>query len=145
VDHPRRWNIRFIGRFMIEFGFLSSAFDILTFAILLFLFRASVEIFRTAWFIESLLTELVVALVVRTRRRFYQSRPGTVLLWSTVGLAGLTLAIPFLPSVRILGFVPLPFRLLLTVPAITALYVAATEILRHGSIGVRVSERRFEA
>jgi P-type Mg2+ transporter len=130
VDHPRRWNIRFIGRFMIEFGFLSSAFDILTFVILLFLFRASVEIFRTAWFIESLLTELVIALVVRTRRRFYQSRPGTVLLWSTVGLAALTPVIPFLPSVKILGFVPLPLGLLLTVSAITALYVAATEILK---------------
>src|SRR5207344_677774 len=25
VDHPRRWDMRFIGRFMVEFGFLSSA------------------------------------------------------------------------------------------------------------------------
>ena len=130
VDKPRRWNIRFIGRFMIEFGFLSSAFDFLTFATLLYLFRASVDIFRTAWFIESLLTELVVALVVRTRRRFYESRPGALLLWSTVALAILTLAIPFLPSVRILGFVPLPFGILAALAAITVLYIAATEILK---------------
>jgi len=115
---------------MIEFGFLSSAFDFLTFATLLYLFWASVDIFRTAWFIESLLTELVVALVVRTRRRFYQSRPGAVLLWSTVALTVLTFAIPFLPSVRILGFVPLSFGILATLSAIAVLYIAATEILK---------------
>ena len=36
----------------------------------------SAEEFRTGWFIESLLTELVIALVVRTRRLFFRSRPG---------------------------------------------------------------------
>jgi Mg2+-importing ATPase len=128
VDHPRRWDIRFIGRFMVEFGFLSSAFDVLTFAMLLGFFNANVSTFRTAWFIESLLTELVVALVVRTRRRFYQSRPGAVLLWSTVVLIGLSVVMPYLPFVAILGFVPLPVPLLITLCVITILYVAATEI-----------------
>ena len=128
VNHPRRWNIRFIGRFMVEFGFLSSAFDILTFLTLVFIFSANVETFRTAWFIESLLTELVIALVVRTRRRFYRSRPGTLLLWSTAGLAALTYVIPYLPDAHILGFVPLSWPLLATISAITFLYVVATEI-----------------
>jgi Mg2+-importing ATPase len=36
---------------MIEFGFLSSAFDFLTFATLIGLFHATAEMFRTAWFI----------------------------------------------------------------------------------------------
>jgi Mg2+-importing ATPase len=128
VNQPRRWDIRFIGRFMVEFGFLSSAFDFLTFGTLLFLFGATVEYFRTAWFVESLLTELVIALVVRTRRRFYQSRPGAVLLWSTAALAAVTYAMPFLPFVAILGFVPLSLPLLATISAITFLYVVATEI-----------------
>ena len=130
VNQPRRWNIRFIGRFMIEFGLLSSCFDILTFLTLLFIFKANVDTFRTAWFVESLLTELVIALVVRTRRRFYQSRPGNVLLWSTIGLIILTFTIPFLPSVAVLGFVPLSFDILATLSLITALYIVATEILK---------------
>ena len=113
---------------MIEFGFLSSAFDFLTFATLLTVFHAPTATFRTAWFVESLLTELVVALVVRTRRRFYQSRPGTVLLWSTIILAVLSYVIPFLPFVAVLGFVPLPLSLLATLSVITVLYVLATEI-----------------
>jgi P-type Mg2+ transporter len=128
VDRPRRWDVGFIGRFMIEFGFLSSAFDFLTFATLLTLFQATMETFRTAWFVESLLTELVVALVVRTRRRFYQSRPGAVLLWSTIILAALSYVLPFLPFMSILGFVPLPPALLAMLALITALYVAATEL-----------------
>jgi Mg2+-importing ATPase len=130
VDHPRRWDIHFIGRFMVEFGFLSSAFDVLTFLTLIKIFHADVRTFRTAWFIESLLTELVIALVVRTRRRFYQSRPGSVLLWSTVGLAALTYVVPFLPHADVLGFVPLSPQLLAVVSAIVCLYVVATEIAK---------------
>src|SRR5262249_36591271 len=75
IDRPRRWDIRFIGRFMVEFGVLSSAYDLITFVILLTVFHATPEIFRTGWFVESLLTELLIALVVRTRRPFYRSRP----------------------------------------------------------------------
>ena len=70
--------------------------------------RTPASSFRTAWFVESLLTELVIALVVRTRRTFFRSRPGAVLLYSTLALIALTFAIPYLPFVGVLGFVPLP-------------------------------------
>src|SRR5688572_17382315 len=86
VDRPRRWDMKLIGRYMIEFGGLSSAFDLLTFGALLTIFHAAPETFRTSWFIESLLTELVVALVMRTRRPFFRSRPGGVLLGATLVL-----------------------------------------------------------
>jgi Mg2+-importing ATPase len=128
VDRPRRWDIRFIGRYMIEFGVLSSMFDFLTFGALLVMFRATPEVFRTSWFVESLLTELVVALVMRTRRPFFRSRPGTLLLESTIALIILALAIPYLPFVGVFGFVPLPGGLLATIGLITVLYVAATEV-----------------
>jgi Mg2+-importing ATPase len=130
VDRPRRWDIRFLGRFMVEFGVLSSSFDFLTFGVLLSAFRASPELFRTGWFLESLLTELVIALVVRTRRPFFRSRPGTVLLASTVALIAVTFAMPYLPYAGVLGFVPLPAGLLAALAAITALYVLAAEVLK---------------
>jgi len=127
VDRPRRWDMNFIGRFMVEFGALSSLFDFLTFGALLWVFHATVEQFRTGWFVESLLTELVIALVVRTRRPFFRSRPGTVLLASTVLLIALAVAIPYLPYANLLGFVPLPAGVILALAAITVLYVAAAE------------------
>ncbi|HEY7059816.1 MAG TPA: magnesium-translocating P-type ATPase [Vicinamibacterales bacterium] len=130
VDRPRRWEIGFIGRYMIEFGMLSSVFDFLTFGALLRIFRAAPEVFRTSWFVESLLTELVVALVMRTRRPFFRSRPGTVLLTSTAVLVPVAFAIPYLPFAAVFGFVPLPPALLMVIGAITLLYVAATEVLK---------------
>jgi Mg2+-importing ATPase len=128
VNRPRRWDMRFIGRYMVEFGALSSAFDFVMFGTLLFAFHAAPDAFRTGWFVESLLTELVIALVIRTRRPFFRSRPGTVLLASTGALIPLALAIPYLPFGGALGFVPLPPTLLGAIVAIAALYVAATEL-----------------
>jgi Mg2+-importing ATPase len=128
VDRPRRWDIRFIGRYMVEFGILSSVFDFLMFGALLGIFRATPEVFRTTWFVESLLTELVVALLIRTQRPFFRSRPGTLLLGLTLGVIVLALAIPYLPLTVVFGFVPLPRSLLATIVLITIAYVAATEL-----------------
>ena len=131
VDRPRRWDMRFIGRFMVVFGLVSSVFDLLTFAVLRLAFDAGPEVFRTAWFVESLLTELGVALVVRTRRPFFQSRPGRLLLVSTLVVTIVTFAVPFLPGAPLLGFVRLTPRLLAMISVITLLYLAATELAKH--------------
>jgi len=128
VRRPRRWDMRFIGRYMVEFGTLSSLFDLVTFVVLIVSFRASADVFRTGWFVESLLTELAVALVMRTRRPFYRSRPGTLLLTLTLVLIVVSLLIPYLPTASIFAFVPLPPSLLLTIVFIMLLYVAATEL-----------------
>jgi Mg2+-importing ATPase len=130
VDRPGRWDMRFIGRFMIEFGMLSSIFDLATFAILLAVFHAGPELFRTGWFVESLLTELVIALVVRTRRPFYESRPGRLLFVSTLILIAATFAVPYAPFASMLGFVPLSGALFTTIAAITAAYFAAAEVAK---------------
>jgi Mg2+-importing ATPase len=127
VAQPRRWDIRFIGHYMAAFGLLSSVFDLLTFGALIAVFHATPELFRTGWFVESLLTELVVALTMRTRRPFFRSRPGRVLLLSTMALIPLAVAIPYLPVAAVLGFVPMPGLLAGTVGAVTLAYVAATE------------------
>ena len=129
VASPRRWDNRFIGRYMVLFGLVSSIFDFLTFGILLFVFNATAEEFRTGWFIESLLTELVIALVVRTRRVFFRSRPGTLLLWSTAVVIAITLLLPYLPIRSLFGFVPLPAPLLLLI-GLTLLYVAVAELAK---------------
>jgi len=90
-------------------------------------FLATPELFRTGWFVESLLTELVIALVVRTRRPFFRSRHGKVLLIATIGLIVVTFAMPYLPFASVFGFVPLPGTLVAAVSGITVLCVAATE------------------
>ncbi|MEZ5294621.1 MAG: HAD-IC family P-type ATPase, partial [Vicinamibacterales bacterium] len=128
VARPQRWDIRFIGRYMVAFGAASAAFDVLTFAVLLTAFRAAPETFRTAWFVESLLTELAVALLMRTRRPCYRSRPGRALLVSTAALVPIAVLLPYAPAAALFGFVPLPGTVLAAVLGITALYAAATEV-----------------
>jgi Mg2+-importing ATPase len=130
VERPRRWDMRFIGWFMVVFGVLSSAFDFLTFGALLRLLDATPQLFRTGWFVESLLTELVIALVVRTRRPFFRSRPGTLLWTSTAAIVAVTFAIPFLPFAGVLGFAVLPGTVLLTLIGITVLYIGAVELAK---------------
>jgi Mg2+-importing ATPase len=127
VRVPRRWDVKFIRNFMIVFGLISSAFDYLTFGVLIFVVHAAPPLFRSAWFVESLLTELLVAMVVRTRRPFYRSRPGRGLLLSTVAVSIIALVITYLPIGAPLGFVPMPLPVLGGILTITVLYVLATE------------------
>ncbi len=130
LDSPHRWNTRFIRNYMIVFGVVSSVFDLLTFGVLLLIFRSSPEQFRTGWFVESLLSELVIALVVRTRYLFFRSRPGRLLLMTTGMVVVIALALPYLPFSTLLDFVPLPAPLLLAVIGLTLLYVLATEVAK---------------
>ena len=130
VAKPRRWDTAFIRDYMVLFGLVSSVFDFLTFGILLWVFQAASDEFRTGWFIESLLTELVIALVVRTRRAFWRSRPGRLLLASTVAVIAVTLVLPYLPFSAIFGFVPLPAPLMLAMIGLTLGYVVAAEMAK---------------
>ena len=141
VSGPQRWNVGEIRRFMIVFGLISSVFDLLTFGVLLLLFNADEATFQTSWFMISLLTELVVVLVLRTRKPVFRSRPGRLLLWSTLAVAVATFAIPFLGGVSALfGFVPLSAGALAAVVAIVGGYMVATEIAKSWFFGAGASE-----
>jgi Mg2+-importing ATPase len=128
---PQRWNVAEIRRFMIVFGLVSSVFDLLTFALLLWLVQAGEALFQTSWFMISLMTELAVVLALRTRRPALRSRPGAVLSWATVAVLALTFAIPWLgPIGAAFGFMPLPFGTLAAVVAILISYILATEAVK---------------
>jgi P-type Mg2+ transporter len=128
---PQKWDIRFVRDFMIVFGLLSSGFDLLTFAILLHVFNAGPALFRTGWFVGSILTELAVLLVLRTRRRAFRSRPGTGLLVTSLGMVFITALLPYLPGASgALALVSLPAKVLVTLFAITMVYVATAEWIK---------------
>ncbi|MBN9009952.1 MAG: magnesium-translocating P-type ATPase, partial [Rhizobiales bacterium] len=91
---PSRWNIAFVRRFMLTFGLVSSAFDFLTFGFLLFVLKATEATFQTGWFVESLVTQLAIVLVIRTRKAFWKSRPGRLLSSLTLAVALAAVAIP---------------------------------------------------
>ncbi len=130
VEGPHRWDIHAIRKFMILFGLVSSLFDFLTFGALLYVVHAAPAEFRTGWFVESVLTQLVTILIIRTARPFYRSRPGRLLLQATLLVLAVVLAIPYLPFAEFFEFTPLPLPVMAMLLTITALYVVATEITK---------------
>jgi P-type Mg2+ transporter len=128
LARPQRWNVRETRRFMLVFGLISSLFDLLTFYLLIAVFSASEPLFHSAWFVVSLLTELAVVLVLRTRFAAWQSRPSAVLLWTTAAVVLLAMALPYLgPPAQLLGFVAMPAGLLASLLLIVAAYIGVTE------------------
>ncbi len=128
VKSPERWQIKDVKRFMIVFGLISSVFDLLTFAIVLLVFHSAAAIFQTTWFVISLLTEVAVVLVLRTRGPAFRSKPSRMLLWRSIVMGVFALAIPYLGRLAsAFGFVPLSALQMVTVLVITAGYIAATE------------------
>ena len=77
LRRPRAWDLGEILRFTLVMGGVSSAFDLLTFTVLLKVFHADPDSFRTAWFIESISTQILVIFVIRTWGWTWSSRPDT--------------------------------------------------------------------
>jgi Mg2+-importing ATPase len=130
ISHPSVWDIKSIRRFMILFGLLSSVFDIFTFLVLRIGFGASDVLFRSGWFVESTLTELTVMLVLRTSRRFWRSKPGNGLLWSSAVLAALAIVLPFTPLGTLIGLTALPPLLLFILFALILVYAVLNEVAK---------------
>ncbi|WP_395693453.1 magnesium-translocating P-type ATPase [Piscinibacter sp.] len=128
---PQRWRVLDLQRFMIVFGLISTVFDLLTFLLLHRWFHADEATFQTAWFSVSLLTELAVVLVLRTRGAFWRSAPSP-LLWGTTAAVGvLALLLPLLAPVQSLfGFVALSPSLLAALLGVVLAYLVATELLK---------------
>jgi Mg2+-importing ATPase len=130
IDTPHRWNISFIRKFMILFGPLSSIFDYMTFGVLLFILGASPAEFRTGWFLESVVSAVLVVLVVRTRRPFFKSRPGKGLAITSAAIIIVTVIIPYTPLGTLFGFEPLTPEFLVLMGVIVLIYVVSAELTK---------------
>jgi Mg2+-importing ATPase len=130
VKQPRRWDIRYIRKFMITFGMVSSLFDYLTFAALLLLLHANVEHFRTGWFLESVVSASLIVLIIRTRQPFFKSKSSLPLGLATLFVVLGTLALPYTEVGRLFGFTPMPLGFLLVLVAILFLYIVSAETVK---------------
>jgi P-type Mg2+ transporter len=130
VDYPRRWDIKAIRKFMMTFGLVSSVFDYVTFGLLLLIFHATQDQFRTGWFLESVCSASLIVLVIRSRKPFFRSRPSKYLFVATLSTVVLTLILPFTPLGMIFGFSPLPISFLLLVGIIVIGYIISAEMTK---------------
>ncbi|MEK0084763.1 magnesium-translocating P-type ATPase [Benzoatithermus flavus] len=130
LARPVRWDFRLIERFMLVLGPVSSLFDFLTFAALWWLFGAGETLFQTGWFVESLATQVLVILVIRTRGAPWRSRPHGLLLGLSLGIAAFGAVLPLTPLGGLFGFVPPPPRFYLFLAAAVPAYLALVEAVK---------------
>ena len=131
LARPSHWDIKFIRRFMLLFGPISSIFDFLTFAVMLGPFAAGPALFRSGWFVESLATQTLVVFVIRTHRvPFWRSRPSGPLLGAVLGVITIGAVLPYSPFSHDLGFTALPAGFFAVLAGMVALYLLLVELAK---------------
>jgi Mg2+-importing ATPase len=128
---PARWDVHSIERFMILFGPISSIFDYATFGLLLLMLGQNEKSFHTGWFVESLFTQILVVLVIRTRMSpFWRSRPSRELAAAIFAALVAAVVVPISPLGSVLGFGALPVAFWLLLVVIVAAYLTMVEIAK---------------
>jgi len=131
IERPIHWDIRLIERFMIVMGPISTLFDVATFAVLLLVFHGNEAFFRTGWFVESLVTQILMIFAVRTRRHLFASHPHRAVAGLAFLTAALTLALPFIPGIgRWFEFVRPPAAYFAFLLVVVAAFLVTTELAK---------------
>ena len=142
VAKPQVWNMRGLIRFAAVMGLLSSAFDLLTFAGLQLLFRVSPAEFRTAWFLESMATQILVIFIIRTNGRPWRDLPRPMLVASSLGALLVAMALPFTPVAVWFGFVAPPLQVMGALWLVVIAYLILAELLKKTAIKQAVMRGR---
>ena len=130
LRQPHTLDIGFIQRFMWLFGSISSLFDALTFWLLFHVLEANETLFRTGWFVESLVTQVLVIFVIRTRGRPWASRPSGVLTIASLGTVAVALALPFTPLGALFHFAPPPLVFFGWLAGMVMAYLVTVEVAK---------------
>ncbi|EJN11502.1 magnesium-translocating P-type ATPase [Bradyrhizobium sp. YR681] len=127
---PQVWSMTRLVRFAAIMGPLSSVFDFLTFGALLYLFQASPDEFRTAWFVESMATQIFVIFIIRTNGRPWRNWPDPVLSASSLVALLVAMVLPFTPVGTWFGFVTPPPIMMAGIALLVVVYLACAELLK---------------
>ncbi|MER1968478.1 magnesium-translocating P-type ATPase [Castellaniella sp. GW247-6E4] len=135
LRRPQRWQPDDIGRFMAFFGPISSLFDILTFAMMWFVFGAKTPeqqtLFQSGWFVVGLLTQTLVVHMIRTSKLpFIQSRAAAPLLVMTGLIMAVGIFLPMGPLADYFKMQALPLLYFVLLPLILLAYMALTQALK---------------
>ena len=135
VSKPLKWNPAGIGRFMVFFGPISSLFDIATFALMWWVFKAntidSQALFQSGWFVVGLLTQTLVVHMIRTPKLpLIESRAATALTGTTLVIVALGIFLPMGPLAEYFKLQPLPTAYFAWLAAIVLGYCALTTLMK---------------
>jgi Mg2+-importing ATPase len=130
VEKPGKWNLKLIRSYMVIFGIHSSLFDFITFITLYFVLKVKESEFQTGWFIESVLSELLIVFIIRTHKSFIKSRPGKYLFIFSILALILTIGLPYFPFANDIGLSPLPVLNIGLMLLIVVAYIITADLLK---------------
>ncbi len=135
VSQPLTWNADGITRFMLFFGPLSSIFDIITFAVMWYVFMANtVEnqgLFQSGWFVVGLLTQTLIVHIIRTpKMAFIESRASASLIAATLVIMAIGVFLPMSPLASYFKMEALPWPYFIWLFGIVAGYVTLTSLMK---------------
>lgn len=136
LNKPQRWNAKEIGKFMLFIGPISSIFDIVTFALMWYVFKANTvadqSLFQSGWFIVGLVSQTLIVHMIRTEKiPFIQSRASTPLMLMTFLIMGIGIIIPFTGIGTYIGLMPLPGSYFPWLIGILLAYSVLTQIVKN--------------
>ena len=127
---PKEWTHRRIGHFMVFFGFISTAFDLMVFISCQLIFHASKEELRSTWFAESAITAVIAILVLRSPRAFWKSKPSNALLAISSLVIAVALMVPSLGLFGLFGLPKIDLKFTYLATGLALGYVVANEIAK---------------
>ena len=124
LQKPRRLDVNSLKKFMLFMGPLSSAFDMIVFASVLFLFKIKdVATFQTIWFSYSIVSNLMGMHIIRTAKApFIQSNANKVVYFSSILLSIIGILVPYTPFGHMIGLVSLALKDLLIILGVPVIY-----------------------
>lgn len=130
LKRPSHWDFKLIKRFMLVFGLHSSLFDFLTFSILFFYLKTNETGFHTGWFLESVITELLILIIIRSRKSFWKTHPSNWLIRISLTMGILAFYIPYSPINQLLGMSALPLKTFLIIVLVLIFYLVTGDLLK---------------
>ena len=134
LEAPHIWDMSAILRFTLIMGPLSSIFDVVVFWLLVRVFGVGVDEFRTAWFVESAITQILVIFIIRTHLSAWQSKPNPILIWTSLTALAVSLTVALTPLGRIFGFVSVSPALLVSLIILSAIYLGCADVLKRFAV-----------
>ncbi len=121
---PRQFNLKSLKTFMLFMGPLSSAFDLIVFAFLWFVFKLrDPSLFQTIWFTYSIVSNLLGMHIIRTAKiPFIQSNANKMVYFSSILLIIVGIVVPFTWLGNLIGLVPIPFAYMSIIIGVPILY-----------------------
>ncbi len=132
---PRKWNPSGIAKFMVCIGPISSIFDYATFAVMWFVFGATTlsmqAVFQSGWFIEGLLSQVLIVHMIRTQKiPFLQSMGSKPLIFTTLAIMAIGVYIPYSFIGNSIGLAPLPPHYFYFLGLIVCSYCVLTQFVK---------------